>query len=128
MLAPSNVRKLKHLFPLSLNFSSRPLYIHIHCRINKEEQVKVYLPLALIFSVCSYLSLSQSCPFDSKPQAHSGTQAKPSSPEAPASQTPPHEPQDLEQPGTPVPTEDPEAMETGRFNVSQSHADIDIFQ
>ncbi|KAI4897796.1 hypothetical protein NFI96_021951 [Prochilodus magdalenae] len=56
---------------------------------------------------------NKSCPFDSKPQAYSGTQAKPSSPEAPASQTPPHEPQDLEQPGTPIPTEDPEAMETG---------------
>uniref|UniRef100_A0A8C1JY88 Serine/threonine-protein phosphatase 1 regulatory subunit 10 n=1 Tax=Cyprinus carpio TaxID=7962 RepID=A0A8C1JY88_CYPCA len=39
--------------------------------------------------------------------------AKPSSPETPSSQTPPHENQDLEQPGTPVPTEDPDAMETG---------------
>uniref|UniRef100_A0A8C2CVS3 Protein phosphatase 1, regulatory subunit 10 n=1 Tax=Cyprinus carpio TaxID=7962 RepID=A0A8C2CVS3_CYPCA len=47
------------------------------------------------------------------PQSYSGTQAKPSSPETPSSQTPPHENQDLEQPGTPVPTEDPDAMETG---------------
>ncbi|XP_076864616.1 serine/threonine-protein phosphatase 1 regulatory subunit 10 [Brachyhypopomus gauderio] len=53
------------------------------------------------------------CPFDSKPQVYSSMPAKPNSPEAPASQTPPHEPQDLEQPGTPVPTEDPEAMDTG---------------
>uniref|UniRef100_A0A672MIW1 Serine/threonine-protein phosphatase 1 regulatory subunit 10 n=1 Tax=Sinocyclocheilus grahami TaxID=75366 RepID=A0A672MIW1_SINGR len=48
-----------------------------------------------------------------RPQSYSGTQAKPSSPETPSSQTPPHENQDLEQPGTPVPTEDPDAMETG---------------
>lgn len=53
------------------------------------------------------------CPFDSKPQAYLGTQAKPSSPEASSSQSPPQENQDLEQPGTPVPTEDPEAMDTG---------------
>uniref|UniRef100_A0A8C1KD52 Serine/threonine-protein phosphatase 1 regulatory subunit 10 n=1 Tax=Cyprinus carpio TaxID=7962 RepID=A0A8C1KD52_CYPCA len=53
------------------------------------------------------------CPFDNRPQSYSGTQAKPSSPETPSSQTPPHENQDLEQPGTPVPTEDPDAMETG---------------
>lgn len=53
------------------------------------------------------------CPFDNRPQSYSGTQAKPSSPETPSSQTPPHENPDLEQPGTPVPTEDPEAMETG---------------
>ncbi|KAI7798691.1 serine/threonine-protein phosphatase 1 regulatory subunit 10 [Triplophysa rosa] len=52
------------------------------------------------------------CPFDSRPQSYSGTQAKPSSPEASSSHTPPHENQDLEQPGTPVPTEDPEAMDT----------------
>ncbi|KAI5607764.1 serine/threonine-protein phosphatase 1 regulatory subunit 10 [Silurus asotus] len=56
------------------------------------------------------------CPFESKPQTYSSTQAKPSSPEAPASHTPPHEPQDLEQPGTPVPTEDPEAMDTDKPN------------
>lgn len=55
----------------------------------------------------------QPCPFDSRPQSYSGTQAKPSSPEASSSHTPPHENQDLEQPGTPVPTEDPEAMDTG---------------
>ncbi|KAL6457485.1 hypothetical protein MHYP_G00344480 [Metynnis hypsauchen] len=53
------------------------------------------------------------CPFDNKPQTYTGAQAKPSSPEAPASQTPPHEPQDMEQPGTPVPMEEPEAMDTG---------------
>ncbi|XP_026851451.2 serine/threonine-protein phosphatase 1 regulatory subunit 10 [Electrophorus electricus] len=53
------------------------------------------------------------CPFDSKAQVYSSSQTKPSSPETPSSQTPPHEPQDLEQPGTPVPTEDPEAMDTG---------------
>ncbi|XP_066530333.1 serine/threonine-protein phosphatase 1 regulatory subunit 10 [Hoplias malabaricus] len=53
------------------------------------------------------------CPFDSKPQTYTSAQAKPSSPEASASQTPPHEPQDMEQPGTPVPTEEPEAMDTG---------------
>lgn len=53
------------------------------------------------------------CPFDSRPQSFSGAQAKPSSPETPSSQTPPHENQELEQPGTPVPTEEPEAMETG---------------
>ncbi|KAG1947253.1 serine/threonine-protein phosphatase 1 regulatory subunit 10 [Pimephales promelas] len=53
------------------------------------------------------------CPFDGRPQPYSGSQAKPSSPETPSSQTPPHETQDLEQPGTPVPTEDPEAMDTG---------------
>lgn len=58
----------------------------------------------------------QPCPFDSRPQSYSGTQAKPSSPETPSSQTPPHENQELEQPGTPVPTEDPEAMETGELN------------
>ncbi|KAG9279663.1 serine/threonine-protein phosphatase 1 regulatory subunit 10 isoform X1 [Astyanax mexicanus] len=52
------------------------------------------------------------CPFDSKPQTYASTQAKPSSPEAPASQTPPHEPQELEQPGTPVPSEEPEVMDT----------------
>ncbi|KAK2864641.1 hypothetical protein Q7C36_003795 [Tachysurus vachellii] len=56
------------------------------------------------------------CPFESKPQSYSSTQTKPSSPEAPASHTPPHEPQDLEQPGTPVPTEDPEAMDTDKPN------------
>ncbi|KAM9434201.1 serine/threonine-protein phosphatase 1 regulatory subunit 10 [Clarias gariepinus] len=54
------------------------------------------------------------CPFESKPQAYSSTQTKPSSPEAPAS--PPHESQELEQPGTPVPTEDPEAMDTDKPN------------
>lgn len=57
----------------------------------------------------------QPCPFESKSQPYSSTQSKPSSPEAPASHTPPHEPQDLEQPGTPVPTEDPEAVDTGEF-------------
>ncbi|XP_053540033.1 serine/threonine-protein phosphatase 1 regulatory subunit 10 [Ictalurus punctatus] len=56
------------------------------------------------------------CPFESKPQSYSSSQTKPSSPEVPASHTPPHEPQDLEQPGTPVPTEDPEAMDTDKPN------------
>uniref|UniRef100_A0A8B9KPJ0 C3H1-type domain-containing protein n=1 Tax=Astyanax mexicanus TaxID=7994 RepID=A0A8B9KPJ0_ASTMX len=53
---------------------------------------------------------SPTCSFD--PQTYASTQAKPSSPEAPASQTPPHEPQELEQPGTPVPSEEPEVMDT----------------
>ncbi|XP_062866202.1 serine/threonine-protein phosphatase 1 regulatory subunit 10 isoform X2 [Trichomycterus rosablanca] len=56
------------------------------------------------------------CLFESKPQAYSSTHAKPASPEAPASQTPPHEPQDGEPPGTPVPAEDPEPMDTDKPN------------
>ncbi len=55
----------------------------------------------------------QPCPFDGRPETYPSTKAKPSSPETPSSQTPPHENQDLEQPGTPVPTEDADAMETG---------------
>ncbi|KAJ8341988.1 hypothetical protein SKAU_G00319160 [Synaphobranchus kaupii] len=51
---------------------------------------------------------NKSCPSP----LYTSPQAKPSSPEGPASQTPPHEVPDLEQPGTPVPTEEPEAMET----------------
>ncbi|XP_048849186.1 serine/threonine-protein phosphatase 1 regulatory subunit 10 [Brienomyrus brachyistius] len=51
------------------------------------------------------------CPFDSKPGAYP-SQAKPSSPNALASHTPPHETVDLEQPGTPIPHEETEAMDT----------------
>lgn len=68
-------------------------------------------PLTVFFS-SQFSCPPQPCPFDGRPQSYSGTQAKPSSPETPSSQTPPHENQDLEQPGTPVPTEDPEAMDT----------------
>ncbi|XP_036411420.1 serine/threonine-protein phosphatase 1 regulatory subunit 10 [Megalops cyprinoides] len=52
------------------------------------------------------------CPFESKSQVYPPGQAKPSSPEGPASHTPPHEATDVEQPGTPVPSEDQEAMDT----------------
>ncbi|KAM6958907.1 serine/threonine-protein phosphatase 1 regulatory subunit 10 [Aplochiton taeniatus] len=49
-------------------------------------------------------------PFEGKPSnAYPLSSAKPSSPEAAASSTPPHESMELEQPGTPVPAEDPEA-------------------
>ncbi|XP_064205317.1 serine/threonine-protein phosphatase 1 regulatory subunit 10-like [Anguilla rostrata] len=56
---------------------------------------------------------NKSCPFEAKPPLYPGSQAKPSSPEGSASQTPPHEVADLEQPGTPVPSEETEAMDTG---------------
>ncbi|XP_071775253.1 serine/threonine-protein phosphatase 1 regulatory subunit 10 isoform X2 [Centroberyx gerrardi] len=52
-------------------------------------------------------------PFDSKPSAYPSSSAKPSSPEAAASTTPPHETPEPEQPGTPVPSEDPEASDNG---------------
>ncbi|TRY66675.1 hypothetical protein DNTS_008005 [Danionella cerebrum] len=55
---------------------------------------------------------NKACPFESRQQPYSSSQAKPSSPETSSSQTPPHEPQELEQPGTPVPMEDTEAMDT----------------
>lgn len=56
---------------------------------------------------------NKSSPFDSKPSSYPSSQGRPSSPDAPASTTPPHEPQELEQPGTPVPADDPEAAENG---------------
>ncbi|XP_036395569.1 serine/threonine-protein phosphatase 1 regulatory subunit 10-like [Megalops cyprinoides] len=53
------------------------------------------------------------CPFDSKPLPYPASQTKPSSPEPPATQSPPHDTPELEQPGTPVPSEDTEAVDTG---------------
>ncbi|XP_056154560.1 serine/threonine-protein phosphatase 1 regulatory subunit 10 [Lampris incognitus] len=50
-------------------------------------------------------------PFDCKGSTYPSSSTKPSSPEATASVTPPHEIQELEQPGTPVPTEDLEAAD-----------------
>nr|XP_023658377.1 serine/threonine-protein phosphatase 1 regulatory subunit 10-like [Paramormyrops kingsleyae]XP_023658378.1 serine/threonine-protein phosphatase 1 regulatory subunit 10-like [Paramormyrops kingsleyae] len=54
---------------------------------------------------------NKSCPLESKILCPS-SQNKQSSPDRPASQTPPHDPPDLEQPGTPVPCDDTEVMDS----------------
>ncbi len=113
-LASRSRKRKQKQFPLPLSrcaTSDNPHLCLCFMDFNFPQTSKITNPLTVFCS--SHLSCGpQPCPFDGRPQSYPGTQAKPSSPETPSSQTPPHENQDLEQPGTPVPTEDPDAMET----------------
>ncbi|KAM3833860.1 serine/threonine-protein phosphatase 1 regulatory subunit 10 [Diretmus argenteus] len=78
-------------------------------KIKKKKSGAAPLPNAKAVSPTS----NKPNPFDNKPSPYPSSSAKPSSPEAAASTTPPHETPEPEQPGTPVPSEDPEASDNG---------------